>query len=131
MKKQSNTHDNGLSLGHRDSQVTPDGIRAQLDRVLSSPDFKASEKVKTIFRYLTEETLSGNNDHIDAHRIAAEAHSRPSDASPPIDPIVRIQLNQLRRAIKGYYAGAGATDDGLRIEMPEDRCTPVFYSEKE
>jgi adenylate cyclase len=131
MKKQSGTHDNGLSHDYRDSRVTPDSIRAQLDRVLSSPDFKASEKIKTIFRYLTEETLSGNKDHIDAHRIAVEAHSRPPDASPPIDPIARIQVNQLRRAIRGYNAGAGATDGAPRIEVPEDCYTPVFHSEKE
>ena len=51
-------------------------------------------------------------------------------ATTPIDPIVRIQVNQLRRALKGYDAGAGATDDGPRIGMPEDRFTPVFHPEK-
>ena len=130
MKEQSNKHDIGGSSNSRDSQVTPESIRTQLDQVLSSPDFKASKKVKTIFRYLTEETLSGSEDHINAHSISARAQNRPLDPSPPIDPIVRIQVNQLRRALKGYDAGAGTTNDGPRIEIPDDRYVPVFHSEK-
>ena len=46
-----------------------------------------------------------------------------------IDLMVRIQVNQLRRALKGYYAGAGAIDAGHRIEILEDRYTPVFHPE--
>ena len=100
MKKQSGKDGDGLSTDARDSRVTAEGIRDQLDRVLSSPDFKASNQVKTIFRYLTEETLSGSENQINAPRIANEVRNRPLDSSPPMDPIVRIQLNQLRRALK-------------------------------
>ena len=130
MKEQTDRDENGLSSDSRESQITPEGIRAQLDRVLSSPDLKASKKVKTIFRYLTEETLAGREDQISAERIANKAHSRPIDPNTSIDPIVRLQVNQLRRALKGYDAGAGATDDGPRIEMPEDGYTPVFHPKK-
>ena len=130
MKEPSNKNDNEISLDSRDSHMTPEGIRDQLDRVLTSPDFKASKKVKTIFRYLTEETLAGREDQINAHSIANKAYNRPVDPDSPIDPFVRIQLNQLRRALKGYDAGAGTNDDSPRIEIPEDRYVPVFYPEK-
>ena len=130
MKKQSNNHANGLSTDSRDSQITPAGIQAQLERVLSSPDFKASRKVRTIFRYLTEEKMTGNERHISAQSIASKAHGRPLGPDPNIDPLVRIQVNHLRRALKGYDAGAGAADDGPRIDIPEDRYTPVFHSKK-
>ena len=130
MKEQSNKHDIGLSSNFRDSQVTPEGIRAQLNRVLSSPDFKAPKKVKTIFRYLTEETLDGNEDQINAQGTANKAQNRPLDPDPPIDPLVRVQVNQLRRALKKYDASPGATDDGPWIEIPEGRYTPVFHPEK-
>ena len=130
MKEQTNEHDNELSTDSRVSQITPEGIRAQLDRVLSSQDLKASKKVKTIFRYLTEEALAGREDQINEQRIANKAHNRPLDSDSSIDPLVRIQVNQLRRALKGYDAAAGATDDGPRIEIPEDSYTPVFNPEK-
>ena len=54
MKEQTDRDEIGLASDSRESQITPEGIRAQLDRVLSSPDLKASKNVKTIFRYLTE-----------------------------------------------------------------------------
>ena len=130
MKEETKKHDKRLSADTRDSQVTSESIRTQLDQVLSSPDFKASKQVKTIFHYLTEETLSESENQISAPSIADEVQNRPLDSSPPIDPIVRIQLNQLRRALGGYYAGEGAADRGPRIEIPENRFTPVFHPEK-
>ena len=128
MKEQTDKQNNGLSSNSPESQITPEGIRAQLDRVLSSPDLKASNKVKTIFRYLTEEKLAGREDRISEQRIANKANNRPLDSDSSIDPLVRIQVNQLRRALKNYDAAAGTSDDGPRIEMPEGGYTPVFNS---
>ena len=54
MKDQTDSFEDRLSSDSRESQITPEAIRAQLDRVMSSPDLKASKNVKTIFRYLTE-----------------------------------------------------------------------------
>ena len=128
MKKHSKSNGTGRSPDSRHGQITPDGIRNQLDRVLSSPDFKASERVKSIFRVLTEESLSGSEGQMSASKIADKASKGSIDSSPPIDPIVRIQVNQLRRSLKGYYAGAGATDEGPQFELPEGSFTPVFHS---
>ena len=130
MKEKADKHPIGLSPDSRNSQINPEGIRTQLDRVLSSPDFKTSKKVKTIFRYLTEETLAGHEDQINAISIANKTHSRSIDPDSPIDPFVRIQMNQLRRALKRYDAGAGASDDGPRIDIPGNRYVPVFHPEK-
>ena len=130
MKKQSNHHDKGFSSDSQGSRVTPEGIRAQMDRILSSPDFKASKKVKTIFRYLTEEKIAGRGDQINENSIAKRAYNRPLDPDSSIDPIAQIQVNQLRRALKRYDAGAGANDKGPRIDIPVDRLVPVFHPEK-
>jgi hypothetical protein len=102
MKKASTKNGNGPSADYRDSKVSAEGIRDQLNQVLSSNDFKTSKKVKTIFRHLTEETLSGNENQVNAHSIANEVHHRPLDSSPSVDSIVQMQLHQLRRALKGY-----------------------------
>ena len=112
MKEQTNKREHGLSPDSRVSQISSEDIRAQLDRVLSSPDLKASKKVKTIFRYLTEEPLTGSEDQINAHSTADKSPTRPLDPDPSIDPLVRIKVNQIRRALKKYEAGADATDDG-------------------
>lgn len=62
MRAQSSQHQHELSSGSPESQITPEGIRAQLDRVLSSSDLSAFSQVKTIFRYLTEESLADRED---------------------------------------------------------------------
>jgi hypothetical protein len=102
MKKQPNKHDIGRSPDSQDAPISPEDIRSQLDHVLSNPDLKASNKVKTIFRYLTEGTLAVHKDQIPSHSIANKIHNGPLDSDPPIDQQVRIQLNQLHRALKEY-----------------------------
>lgn len=106
MKKQSHKHDNGLPPDYRISPITPDDIRTQLNRVLSSPDLEVSKKVKTICRYLTEEKLTGREDLIDVQRIANKIHNRPLNSDASLDLLIRIQVNQLRpiRMIKWYDA---------------------------
>ena len=62
MKDQTDRLESELSSDSREPQITPEAIRAQLDRVMSSPDLKASKNVKTIFRYLTEESSAIQED---------------------------------------------------------------------
>ena len=72
--------------------------------------------------------MAGREDRISEQRIANKANNRPLDSDSSIDPLVRIQVNQLRRALKNYDAAAGTSDDGPRIEMPEGGYKPVFNS---
>lgn len=130
MKEQSKNHDKGVSSDSKGTQVTPEGIRAQMDRILSSPDFKASNKVKTIFRYLTEEKLAGRGEQINAGSILEKTHNRPLDPDALSEPLARIRMNQLRRALKRYDVGTGASDGGPQIDMPANSFVPVFHSEK-
>ena len=106
MKEQTNKREHGLSPDFRASQISSEDIRAQLDHVLSSPDSKAPRRVNTIFRYLTEEPLTGSEDQINALSTADNSPKRPLDPDPSIDPLVRIKVNQIRRALKRYEAEA-------------------------
>ena len=101
MKKHPLKHDNGLSPDSRVSPITPEGIRDQLDRVLSSQNLRASGNVTTIFRYLTEESLAGRDDQVNVQKTANKAPNRSLDPDSSIDPLLRIRVNQIRRALKG------------------------------
>ncbi len=79
MKEQTNKHDRRLSANAREFQITPEGIRHQLNCVLSNPDLMVSKKVKTIFRYLTDESVAGSEDRINAQKSADKANRRPLD----------------------------------------------------
>ena len=56
--------------------VTSSEIRAQLERILTSPDFDVPERARTFLKYVVTETLSGRADRIKAYSIAVEVFGR-------------------------------------------------------
>ena len=51
-------------------------IRAQLERILTSPDFDVPERAHTFLKYVVTESLSGRADRIKAYTIAVEVFGR-------------------------------------------------------
>lgn len=41
-----------------------DDIRAQLDRILGHPEFKATARMREFLRFVVEQTLEGNARHL-------------------------------------------------------------------
>ena len=124
MKNHTIIQDSTLSPGINKT-VSPEGISEQVERIISSNEFEASEQVRTIFKYLIDETLAGRSDKIKGYTIAVDGLHRPPDFDAQTDTIVRVQVRQLRRALKEYYLGAGSSDP-IRIDIPKGAYTPVF-----
>ena len=99
--------------------------RAQLERVLDSADFDATEREHRFLRHVVEETLSGRGDRIKAYSIAVEVFGRDVSFDPQSDPIVRIEAGHLRRALERYYLTAGVADP-IVITIPKGGYVPVF-----
>jgi adenylate cyclase len=108
-------------------EVTPDDVRAALERVVSSPDFAASERARRFLRYVVEETLAGRSDRIKAFSVAVEVFGRDESFDPQNDPVVRIEAGRLRRALERYYLLAGK-DDPVFIDIPKGGYVPTFGS---
>jgi adenylate cyclase len=89
----------------------------QLQKILTSPEFRVSDRLKEFFRFVVEETLAGRTHEIKAYTIAMKVFGRDSHFDAAKDPIVRIQAGKLRRAIERYYFVSG-TEDPIRIEIP-------------
>ena len=104
--------------------ASPSEIRAELARVVESPEFSVTERVRAFLRYVVEETLSGRADRIKAYSIAIEVFER-DEAFTPDDPVVRIEAGRLRRALERYYLVAGQTDP-VQIDIPKGGYVPVF-----
>ena len=100
-----------------------DEIRDELNRILSSPDFKASKRRKQFLRFVVEESLSGKADTIKAYTIAVSVFGRGKDFNPQLDPIVSVEAGRLRRALEQYYSSAGK-DNALRIDIPKGTYVP-------
>ncbi len=99
--------------------------REALERVLRSSQFQKAVKLSRILSYLCDERFEGRGEAIKEYNIAVEALGRPANFDPQADAIVRVDLHQLRRRLKAYYAGEGRRDP-LRIVLPPGSYAPEF-----
>ncbi len=97
--------------------VTSKGIREQLGRILQSPLFAAAEKRRLLLRFLVERFLEGRGDGLKEYEVGRGVFGRPASYDPRLDPIVRVQVSNLRSKLREYYAGDGKNDPVL-IEFP-------------
>src|SRR5262245_14454649 len=93
-----------------DTGNSSDAIRAELQRIVTSREFDASERNHRFLQYVVEETLAGRSDHIKAYSIATSVFGRGQGFDPQTDPIIRIEASRLRRALERYYLTAGKAD---------------------
>jgi adenylate cyclase len=100
-------------------------VRAELERVLSSPEFAGSDRHRCFLSYIVEETLAGRADRLKAYNIATAAFNRGADFDPQQDSIVRIEAGRLRRALEHFYLTDGR-DHEIQIVVPKGSYVPHF-----
>jgi adenylate cyclase len=127
MTAQSEAAGTGISGGSpvSDGGLGCDAIRDQLQRVLASAQFDASERNRKFLAYAVEEALQGRGDRIKAYSIAVSVFGRDSGFDPQQDSIVRIEAGRLRRSLERYYLTDGAQDT-IRIFIPRGSYVPLF-----
>lgn len=103
--------------------VSPDEVRAELSRILSSPDFKASARRREMLVYLVEELLAGHANELKGYTIGVAVFRRGDDFDAQSDPVVRLEARRLRRDLDGYYVAAGRGNP-LRIFVPTGSYVP-------
>lgn len=103
--------------------LQPDAVRAQLSRVLASPDFEVPERLRDFLRFVVEELLAGRGERIKAYTIATHVFGRGQDFDILNDPVVRIEASRLRRALERYYLLSGRIDP-ICIDIPKGAYIP-------
>jgi hypothetical protein len=116
-------------IGSRDpvAQRAPaaDDVQAELERILSSPRFQASEKRRAFLRFIVEETLAGRADRLKGYTIAVDVFGRDETFDAKADPVVRLEARRLRRDLDSYYVDTGSRD-AVRISIPKGSYVPHF-----
>jgi len=97
-------------------EPSEDEVRAQLSRIVSSPDFVASARNRRFLEHMVAQTLLGHQPN--GYEIGTIAFGRPSSFNPTTDPIVRIEASKLRRDLERYYLTSGKHDP-VRISLPK------------
>ncbi len=103
----------------------PDEVRTELERILSTPALRRSDRQSRFLRFVCEATLQGDGLKLNEVLIAHEVFGRGSEYSPGEDAVVRRQAHSLRQKLQEYYASDGAKDT-VRIDLPVGRYVPVF-----
>jgi adenylate cyclase len=104
---------------------SPAAVRAQLERILASPEFTVPERLQRFLQYIVNEALAGRADRIKAYTIGVEVFGRDESFDPQADTVVRIEAGRLRRRLEHYYLSAGQ-EDLVRIEIPKGAYVPLF-----
>jgi len=120
MEKISSTY-----LSEGDTSLPGKIVLQQLQRILNSPVFKATEAQKAFLRFIIEQTLNGKSSDIKGYTVATQVFGRGEDFDQATDPVVSIHANKLRRALERYYLIAGRNDP-IRIDIPKGAYVPTF-----
>jgi len=109
----------------QDPAPTAEKIQQQLQRILTSPEFQATDRQREFLQFVVTETIAGRDQEIKGYTVATQVFGRKEDFDQAIDPIVSIQANKLRRSLERYYLIAG-TQDPVRIDIPKGTYVPTF-----
>jgi len=100
-------------------------IQQQLQRILASPEFQATDRQREFLQFVVTETIAGRVNEIKGYTVATQVFGRKENFDQATDPIVSIQANKLRRALERYYLVAGKQDP-VRIDIPKGTYVPTF-----
>jgi len=112
--------------GSKDETLVESEVRAEIERVCASQEFRRSEQCKRFLIHVCDLALRGHAGQVNEYSIGVDVFHRPLDYSPAEDGVVRRQAHILRRKLEAYYANEGRSDR-VRVEIPVGRYAPVFH----
>ena len=100
-------------------------IREQIERILASPEFRATPRRREFLKYIAEELAAGRVGGLKGYSIAVAVYGRDPSFDTRIDPLVRIEAGRLRADLEHYYLTAGMNDP-LLVEIPKGANAPKY-----
>jgi len=108
-----------------DPGVTSEGVRAELERILASPEFKASKRCQDFLQFVVDRALAGVTEDLKERTIGIEVFGRHPPYDTSADGIVRVNASEVRKRLAIYYADSARYSD-CRITLPTGTYLPVF-----
>ena len=107
-----------------DPTPSPEEVRAQLVRVLQSPEFARTTRMKGLLEFIVLRVLEGREDQLTSTIIAAQVFQRET-FNPETDSIVRTEASRLRQRLHEYYSRSGKRERVV-IMLGKGDYLPVF-----
>ena len=114
----------GRSRTHS-QDISPDEVRRELERILSSSMFSIADRMTRFLRFVVEETLQGRGDNLNELLLGMAVYDRDRKFDPRVDSIVRVDAGRLRAKLREFYASAGA-ESSIGIDIPKGSYKAVF-----
>src|SRR5215472_5234999 len=106
-------------------QPSAQDVRSELSKVLDSPTFSRTERLRLFLEFVVRHALSSPDQPLKEMAIGIELYAAHQEFDPRISAVVRVDATRLRSKLKEYYASEGAADE-LIIELPKGSYMPVF-----
>lgn len=107
-----------------DPTPSPEEVRAQLERVLQSPEFARAARMKGLLEFIVMRVLEGREDQLTSTVIAAQVFQRQT-FNPETDSVVRTEASRLRQRLHEYYSNSGRRERVV-IMLGKGDYLPVF-----
>ncbi len=101
--------------------------RAQIERILQSRIFHASEVLRNLLAYLSDKALTGTADSLKEYTIGLDALGKPESFDPRQESVVRMHTARLRQKLAEYYRTEGI-DDPVIVDLPKGGFKITFES---
>ncbi len=98
-------------------------ITSLKDKIINSKEFAGSQTHRKLLEYLIQSYL--NDENIKETTIASEIFERNADFDSTEDPIVRVNMHNLRLKLDSYYDDEGKGDK-YRLEIPKGHYSLKF-----
>jgi hypothetical protein len=100
-----------------------------VQRIVSSPPFQKSGRLRDLLQYLAEQSIRGCPHELTEQHIGETVFHKPAGYTPLEDSSVRVHVRQLRLKLHEYFDGVGR-DEKLIVEIPRGSYAPTFRSAK-
>ena len=91
-------------------------IRAQVERILASQQFRGSRRCQGLLRHIVEQTVAGDTAQLKERTLGIEVFEREPDYDTSQDPVVRATAGEIRKKLAQYYQEPGHESE-LRIDL--------------
>jgi hypothetical protein len=89
-----------------------------IQRVVESPYFKKSPRLRSLLLYLAAQTLAARSDLLTEYNIATTVFERKADFDPDVDTIVRSHMVRLRQKLD-QYAVENEANGSICVTVPK------------
>jgi hypothetical protein len=117
---------NSVTVASRDwSQAQRAAVIEEMNRILSHPVFKGSDRCVALLRYLINLALVSGDTEIKERTLGIEVFGRTAGYDVSTDPIVRRIASEVRKRLAQYYQERG-NDSSVRIDLIRGSYLPEF-----